>query len=41
MQIMFQSEAWGSPVGLAVFLIGAGVFLYLLAVANRNNRLDK
>jgi hypothetical protein len=41
MDFMWGSEAWSSPVGLAFFFVGAGLFLYFLSLSNKNNRRDK
>ncbi len=29
---------WGSPLGLAVFFVGAGLFIYLLSKAGKDKR---
>ena len=34
MEIFF----WSEPVGLGLFLISVGLFLFLLSLANKNNR---
>lgn len=35
MEYMFSAEAWTSPIGVGLFLVSLGAFLYLLARADR------
>ncbi len=38
MELLLSPVAWGSPLGVGVFLICLGVFLFLLKKAERNDR---
>ncbi len=36
-EALLQPSAWGSPLGIGVFLVCLGVFLYLLKAANQKD----
>ncbi len=38
---LFSPENWGSPVGLGIFLVCLGIFIYLLSLADRNKTTGK
>jgi hypothetical protein len=38
---LFNPAAWGSPVGLGIFLVCLGIFIYLLSLADRKKRKNK
>lgn len=35
---LFNPVAWGSPIGLGIFLVCLGLFLYLLSLADKNKK---
>lgn len=38
MNELFNPAAWGSPVGVGLFLVLLGLFIYLLSLADKNKR---
>lgn len=38
MEWLFNPAAWGSPVGLGIFFICLGIFIYLLSLADKNKK---
>jgi hypothetical protein len=38
MEILFSPANWGSPVGLGIFFISLGLFIYLLSLADKTKR---
>jgi hypothetical protein len=41
MEALLSPAAWGSPVGLGIFMALLGVFIYLLSLADKNKRNRK
>lgn len=37
-EALLQPMAWGSPLGVGIFLICLGLFIYLLSLADRNKK---
>lgn len=35
---LFSPIAWGSPLGVGLFLICLGLFIYLLSLADKNGK---
>ena len=35
---IFTPAAWGSPIGLGIFLVCLGVFIYLLRLADKKRK---
>lgn len=35
---IFSPAAWGSPVGLGLFLVLLAIFIYILSLADRNKK---
>jgi hypothetical protein len=35
---LFTPAAWGSPIGLGIFLVCLGLFIYLLSLADRTKK---
>jgi hypothetical protein len=38
MESFFTPAAWGSPIGLGIFLVCLGVFIYLLSLADKKKK---
>lgn len=38
MEAMFSPVNWGTPVGLGIFLVCLGLFIYLLSLADKNKK---
>jgi hypothetical protein len=41
MEFMFHPVSWGSPIGLGIFLLCLGLFLYFLSLADKNDKKKK
>ena len=40
-EALFSPVAWGSPLGVGLFLICLGIFLYFLSLADKNSKCKK
>lgn len=38
MEALFNPVNWGSPIGLGLFLVMLGLFIYLLSLADKNKK---
>ncbi|GEM_PF-2151945 len=38
MEELLNPSSWGSPLGLGVFLVCLGLFIYLLSLAGKNKK---
>jgi len=38
LEALLSPVSWGSPLGVGVFLLCLGVFLYLLSLAEKNKK---
>lgn len=38
MEALFNPMAWGSPLGLGIFLICLGIFIFLVSVVDKKNK---
>ncbi|MFP4403655.1 MAG: hypothetical protein ACLFPJ_04855 [Candidatus Woesearchaeota archaeon] len=41
LEALLSPEAWGSPLGVGIFLMCLGVFIYLLSLADKNKKTKK
>ena len=41
MNALLTPVAWGSPLGVGIFLICLGIFIYLLSLADKNKIITK
>ena len=41
MEALFSPANWGSPVGIGLFLVLLGLFIYLLSLADKARRDKK
>ena len=41
MKALLSPAAWGSPLGVGIFLICLGIFIYILSLADKNERKGK
>jgi len=37
-EAIFSPTNWGSPVGLGIFFVCLGIFIYLLSLADKNRK---
>jgi len=37
-EALLSPAAWGSPLGLGIFFVLLGLFIYILSLADRNKR---
>lgn len=40
-EALFSPANWGSPLGVGLFLVCLGIFIYLLSLADRNKKSKK
>ena len=41
MEAVFNPANWGSPVGLGIFLVCLGTFIYLVSLADKTKKWKK